>query len=131
MGRSYAHRDMAVRVLVVDDHAPFRRAARAVVSEVPGFELVGEVADGETSIEAAETLRPDLVLMDISLPGISGVEATRRIRATLPSAVVLLLSTRDALEFVGEAASCGAAAYLPKSLLSPAHLSELWYAASR
>jgi DNA-binding NarL/FixJ family response regulator len=121
---------MAVRVLVVDDHEPFRRAARAVIREAAGFELVGEVADGEASIDAAKTLRPDLVLMDISLPGISGLEATRLIRANVPSAVVLLLSTRDALEFVSEAANSGAAAYLPKSLLSPRHLAELWSAAT-
>ena len=126
---SYPHRDMPVRVLVVDDHEPFRRAARAVVQEAPGFELVGEAADGEASIAAVQRLRPDLVLMDVSLPGISGVEATRRIRASAPSTVVLLLSTRDALELVSEAASCGAAAYLPKSLLSPEHLGELWSAA--
>ncbi len=122
---------MAVRVLVVDDHEPFRRAARAVVRETAGFELVGEVADGEASIEAVKTMRPDLVLMDVTLPGIGGLEATRLIRAALPSVVVLLLSTRDALEFVGEAAASGAAAYLPKSMLSPEHLAELWSAATR
>ena len=121
---------MAVRVLVVDDHEPFRRAARAVIEETKGFELAGEAGDGEASIAAAESLRPDIVLMDINLPGMSGLEATRLIRAALPATVVLLLSARESLEYAAEAVDCGAAAYLPKSVLSPEHLVELWAAAS-
>jgi DNA-binding NarL/FixJ family response regulator len=121
---------VAVRVLIVDDLEPFRRAARAVVEATADFEVAGEAADGEASVEAAELLRPDIVLMDVNLPGISGLEATRRIRATAPRIMVLLMSTRDAQEFAGKAAECGAAAYLPKSLLTPKQLMELWAAAS-
>lgn len=121
---------VAVRVLIVDDLEPFRRAARAVVEATVDFEVAGEAADGEASVEAAETLRPDIVLMDVNLPGMSGIEATRRIRAASPKITVLLMSTRDAQEFAGKAAECGAAAYLPKSLLTPEQLLELWAAAS-
>ncbi len=117
---------MTVRVLVVDDHEPFRRAARAVVAETAGFELVGEAVDGEASIDAAKLLQPDMVLMDVNLPGINGLDATRRIRALVPSTVVLLLSARDAHEFAWQASDCGAAGYLPKSLLSPAQLATIW-----
>jgi DNA-binding NarL/FixJ family response regulator len=117
---------MAVRVLIVDDHEAFRRAARAVIQETDGFELAGEAADGEASVDAARNLRPDLVLMDINLPGISGIEATRRILADFPRTTVLLLSTRDGFELADQAAECGAAAYLPKSRLSPEQLTEVW-----
>lgn len=120
---------MAVRVLVVDDHEPFRRAARAVIEETAGFELAGEAVDGEASVEAAESLRPDIVLMDVNLPGITGLEATRRIRAARPTTLVLLLSSRDAGEFAEQAAACGAAGYLQKSLLSPQQLTEVWASA--
>ena len=120
---------MAVRVLVVDDHEPFRRAARAVIEETAGFELAGEAADGEASIAAAKSLHPDIVLMDINLPGINGLDATRRILALVPSALILLVSARDSHEFARQASDCGAAGYLPKSLLSPAQLAEIWASA--
>jgi len=116
--------------LIVDDLEPFRRAARAVVEATADFEVVGEAADGEASVDAAQTLKPDIVLMDVNLPGMSGIEATRRIRAASSRVLVLLMSTRDAQEFAGKAAECGAAAYLPKSLLTPQQLLELWTAAS-
>ena len=67
-----------VSVLVVDDQAPFRLAARAVLRRTEGFELVGEAADGEEALARARELRPALVLMDINMPGMSGIEATRR-----------------------------------------------------
>ena len=117
---------MAVRVLIVDDHESFRSAAKAVVLGTDGFEVAGEAADGETSIEAADSLRPDIVLMDVNLPGISGIEATRQIRSVLPRVVVLLLSARDTNEFDRAAEDCGAAGYLAKAHLSPEQLSDLW-----
>src|SRR5262245_52150292 len=106
---------MAVRVLIVDDLDSFRSAARAVVQTTPGFEVAGEVTTGEESIDFAMALRPELVLMDVGLPGIGGAEATRQIRAGVPSAVVLLLSARDAADVGSLAADCGAAAYISKS----------------
>ena len=119
---------MPIRVLIVDDVEAFRRAARAVVHEAEGFEVAGEAATGEESVEAARILMPDLVLMDVNLPGISGIEASRRIREEFPRITVLLLSTRDFLEFVGPVAESGAAAYIPKSAFSPQRLVEVWNA---
>ena len=82
-----------IRVLVVDDQEPFRRAMAAVVDETHGFVVVGSVASGEESLQAASELRPDLVLMDVHLPGIDGVEASRRLTAAPGGPVVVLLST--------------------------------------
>jgi len=121
---------MGVRVLIVDDLASFRSAARAVVQSTPGFEVAGEVASGEESIDQARALRPQLILMDVSLPGIDGPEATRRIRADVPSAVVMLLSARDPDDVSAMAADCGAAAYLAKSTFSSESLARAWAVAS-
>src|SRR5438094_4689452 len=71
--------DETVRVLIVDDQAPFRNAARTVVGLTPGFAVVGEASSGEEAVELASRLDPDLVLMDINLPGINAIEAVRRI----------------------------------------------------
>ncbi len=110
---------MTVRVLIVDDQEPFRLAAAAVVAATPGFEVVAEVATGEDSVSAAAQLHPDLVLMDVVLPGIDGVTATRRIRAADPSVTVLLLSTYDSEDYGPQAGECGAAAFVPKGLFGP------------
>ena len=116
-----------VRVLLVDDQAAFLRAMIGVVRETPGFEVVGAAASGEESVRLAETLLPDLVLMDVNLPGIDGLEATRRLRAggDCPP-VVFLLSTHD--EDAGDrfAAESGAAAYVTKSSFGPDRLEGLW-----
>jgi DNA-binding NarL/FixJ family response regulator len=116
---------MPVRVLIVDDAEAFRRAAALVIQATAGFEVAGEAVDGEASVTAAADLRPDIVLMDVNLPGIDGIEATRRIRAALPETKVVLLSTRDDGEFAWQAAECGAVAYLPKAMLTPDRLAGL------
>jgi DNA-binding NarL/FixJ family response regulator len=117
---------MATRVLIVDDQEPFRLAARAVVEATDGFEVVGEVETGEASVEAAQELGPDLVLMDVNLPGIDGLEATRQILDRSDTVVVLLLSTYEADEYGPRAAEVGAAAYIPKSEFEPDRLAEAW-----
>jgi DNA-binding NarL/FixJ family response regulator len=121
---------MVVRVLVVDDQAPFRRAMRSVVEETDGFEVVGEVDSGEASLEAAATLAPDLVLMDVHLPGIDGLEATRRLAALPVPPVVLLLSTYDDDAGEGFVAESGAAGYVTKSAFGPDRLESAWSSAS-
>ncbi|HEX9376196.1 MAG TPA: response regulator transcription factor [Actinomycetota bacterium] len=122
---------MTVRVMIVDDQAPFRLAARMVVETTDGFDVVGEAETGEQSVELAHELDPDLVLMDVNLPGIDGPEATRKILETANHRVViLLLSTYEEAEYGPRAAECGAAAYIPKSSFSPERLAEAWAAAS-
>jgi DNA-binding NarL/FixJ family response regulator len=113
-------------VLIVDDLMPFRRVARAVIDASDGFEAVGEAGSGEEAVLAAGRLRPDLVLMDVNLPGIDGIEATRRIRSQsrTDAPVVLLLSTWDHDDGCG--AQCGAAEYIPKSRLDPDQLAVSW-----
>jgi DNA-binding NarL/FixJ family response regulator len=117
---------MPVRVLIVDDQEPFRLAARMVVEATEGFEVVGESETGEDSVERARALHPDLVLMDVNLPGINGLEATRRILAADGSVIVLLLSTYEEEEYAPRAAECGAAAYVPKAVFGPDRLEQAW-----
>ena len=118
-----------VRVLVVDDQEPFRRAMAAVVEATDGFVIVGTAASGEESIEVARELQPDLVLMDVNLPGIDGLEATRIDQCCSPERpVVVLLSTYDEDEFNRD--DCGAAAYVPKGVFGPDRLIQAWESAA-
>ena len=119
-----------VRVLVVDDQAPFRRAMAAVAEETDGFTVVGFAATGEEAVELAASLQPDLVLMDVNLPGIDGLEATRRVRSGANPPVVLLLSTYDESDAAGWAAESGADGYVTKSAFGPDRLSAAWLSAS-
>lgn len=115
-----------VSVMIVDDQVPFRAVARVVVDMAPGFEVVAELDSGEAAVDAALALRPGLVLMDINLGGMNGIEATRRIVSELPDTVVMLLSTYDADSLPSGAESCGAARYVHKEDLSPQVLREVW-----
>ena len=117
---------MTTRVLIVDDQEPFRAVAKDVVEAAGGFEVVGEAASGEESVELARALNPDLVLMDVNLPGIDGTEATKRILAGAGSAKVLLLSTYEEDEYVARARECGAVGYVPKSAFDPERLVDEW-----
>ena len=106
-------------------------AARLVVDATDGFEVVGEAETGEASVEMARELRPDLVLMDVNLPGINGLEATRQIiEGRGDAVVVLLLSTYEEDEYAPRAAECGAAAYIPKATFGPDRLEQAWAAAA-
>jgi DNA-binding NarL/FixJ family response regulator len=115
-----------VGVLIVDDQAPFRAVARTVVQLAAGFSVLGEAASGEEAVELAASLHPALVLMDINLPGINGIEATRRIVAADPDTVVIMLSTYRADDLPSDAADCGAARYVHKEDFGPAVLREIW-----
>jgi DNA-binding NarL/FixJ family response regulator len=117
---------VSVAVLVVDDQLPFRLAARAVLKRADGFELVGEAASGEEAVAKVAELRPELVLMDINMPGINGIEATRRIVANDPSVVIFLCSTYQLSDLPPDAATSGARAYVNKEELGPAVLADLW-----
>jgi DNA-binding NarL/FixJ family response regulator len=118
---------MTVRVLIVDDQEPFRLAARMVVEATDGFEVVGEAETGEASVEMARELSPDLVLMDVNLPGINGLDATRQILSDQADpVVVLLLSTYEEEEYAPRAAECGASAYIPKAVFGPDRLESAW-----
>ena len=121
---------MSVRVLIVDDQEPFRLAARMVVDVTDGFEVVGEAETGEDGVAMAADLAPDLVLMDVNLPGIDGLEATRRILASEDPPIVLLLSTYEEEEYAPRAAECGAASYIPKAVFGPDRLEAAWADAS-
>ena len=88
-----------VRVLIVDDQTPFREASKMVVEMTDGFEVVGEAENGEQAVEMAAELRPDLVLMDVQMPGIDGLEATRRIIASDDPPHVLVMSTHESGNF--------------------------------
>jgi DNA-binding NarL/FixJ family response regulator len=116
-----------VRVLVVDDQEPFRAAMRAVVDVTEGFVVVGSATTGEEALAAAAELSPDLVLMDVNLPGIDGIEATRRLTSTDPAPAVVLLSTYDEDAF--DLDGCGATAYVAKGAFGPDRLVASWEAA--
>lgn len=115
-----------VRVLIVDDQEPFRSASRMVVEMTPGFEVVGEAESGEDGVRQAEALRPDLVLMDVYLPGIDGLEATRRISSLDNPPRVLVMSTHESEDFAESAVAAGAIAFIPKSDFGMSELESAW-----
>jgi DNA-binding NarL/FixJ family response regulator len=105
---------VTIRVLVADDHPTFRRGLGALLTSLADVELVGEAVDGESAIELTASLRPDVVVMDLNMPGIGGVEATRRIVAAQPSVAVLALTMLDDDESVFAAMRAGARGYVVK-----------------
>ena len=112
--------------MVVDDQAPFRRAAQAVCAMTAGFDCIGDAESGEDAVTKADELDPDLILMDINLPGINGIEATRRITAAHPNATVVLLSTYNADDLPSDARTSGAVAYVHKEDFGPDVLEDVW-----
>ena len=115
-----------VGVVVVDDPSPFRRAVRAVLAAMPGFALLGEACSGEEAVVLAGSLEPDLVVMDIRMPGIGGVEATRRIAAARPGMLVMLVSGHRDQDLPADARRCGAAAYVHKEDFGRRVLEDVW-----
>ena len=103
-----------LEVLVVDDHPVVREGLRAMLNSDSGIEVVGEVGSGEEAVEMAVQLEPDVVLTDIRMPGMSGIEVTQRIKAALPGTAVIVLTMYDSEMYVVEALRAGAAGYLVK-----------------
>lgn len=115
-----------VGVLTVDDQASFRSAARALVGATPGFRTLAEASSAAEALAAAETVAPELVLMDLRMPGADGIDATRRLLARRPDAVVILVSAGTLEQLPPGWGTCGAAAVIAKQDLRPRTLVELW-----
>jgi DNA-binding NarL/FixJ family response regulator len=117
-----------VQVLVVDDQPPFRAAARAVIARVQGFEVAAEATSGEEAVELVDAIHPSVVLMDINMGAMDGLEATRLITTAHPETFVILVSTYTEADMPPAARTCGAMAYVNKDELSPRVLRRLWEA---
>jgi len=104
----------AIRILLADDHNIMRRGLRLLLERQPGFEVVAEAADGRQAVQAAEAAKPDIVVLDIAMPNMSGIEAAQRIRASLPLAAVIILSMHADEGYVLRALKVGAKGYLLK-----------------
>jgi DNA-binding NarL/FixJ family response regulator len=102
-----------LKILIVDDHPFVRKGISAIVDSE--FEVCGEAADGKEAVEKVLALRPDLVLMDVSMPGMSGIEATRQIRSLSPTTPIIILSMHDSRQIELEAKQAGAYAYFTKT----------------
>lgn len=105
-----------IRVLLVDDHALFREGLASILGAQPDFEIVGEAEDGLEAVVKAHALKPDLILMDITMPGCDGIEATRRIKHLLPETTIVMLTVHDEEEKLFEAICAGAQGYLLKNM---------------
>jgi len=106
----------AVRVLVVEDYAPFRRFVCSTLRRRPDLQIVGEVSDGSEAVHKAQQLQPDLILLDVGLPTLNGIEAARRIRALSPHSKILFVTQESSAEIVQEALRIGALGYVVKTL---------------
>jgi DNA-binding NarL/FixJ family response regulator len=111
-------------LLIVDDHAGFRSFARALLSS-EGFDVAGEAVDGESALEAVERLHPDVVLLDVQLPGMDGFEIAYRLAGTPNAPRVVLTSSREASDYGSRLAQSPATGFLPKTELSGAALAAL------
>jgi DNA-binding NarL/FixJ family response regulator len=106
---------LPVRILVVEDHSVVRRAICSLLSSDPALNVICQTADGEQAVQKAEELQPDLALLDISLPGISGIETARRIRHVSPKSQIIFLSQHDSPQVVRLALNMGGQGYVAKS----------------
>ncbi len=106
----------STRVLVVDDHALFRKGVTGLLRGAGGFTVVGEAQDGRDAVAKAQALRPDVVLMDVYMPGMDGLEAARRIKAALPSTMIVILTVSEEDQKLFEALKAGAHGYLLKNV---------------
>jgi DNA-binding NarL/FixJ family response regulator len=104
-----------LRILIADDHEVARRGIRALLESHPGWEVCGEAKDGRETVELADTLRPDLILLDIGMPNLNGLEAARQILAASPDVAILILTMHDSDQVVREVLRAGARGFLLKS----------------
>ena len=107
--------DRRVRVLIADDHPVIRGMVRSTLQQHPEFEVCGEAADGAQAVEEAKKLKPDVVVLNVSMPILNGFEAAREIRATLPKSAIVILSSHADETFVREAKEIGVRAYVAKT----------------
>jgi two-component system, NarL family, invasion response regulator UvrY len=117
-----------VRVVTVDDQPFFRDAAREVIDATPGFEAIGEASSGEEALGVVDEVAPELVLIDVRMAGMDGIETAERMRAAHPQVVVVLISIEDPADVPAEARTCGAVALVRKQDFKPRLLQELWVA---
>jgi DNA-binding NarL/FixJ family response regulator len=120
-----------IRVLVVDDQDAFRRVALDVIEATPGFEPVGAAASGEEALELVGEVSPELVLMDVRMPVMDGLETTRRLSAAHPETVIVLISIDDPAELPRAVGSCGATTLIRKQDFGPLALRRIWAAHGR
>jgi two-component system, NarL family, nitrate/nitrite response regulator NarL len=109
-------RDAPIRILVVDDHVVFRKGLISLLSDQPEFEVAGEATNGREAVSKARELMPDIILMDVSMPDMDGLQATRRITQEIPNARIVILSVSDTDESLFEAVKRGAQGYLLKNI---------------
>ena len=105
-----------IRVLIADDHAVVREGTRQILEQDEGLEVVAEASDGEQAVRLTGEHRPDVAIIDIAMPGVDGIEATKRIKALYPATAILILSAYDDDQFVFNLVEAGAAGYLLKSV---------------
>jgi two-component system nitrate/nitrite response regulator NarL len=107
--------DRKVRILIADDYPSIRAAVRSILSEDPRFEVCGEADDGAKAIEQAAKLKPDAVVLNVTMPVLNGFEAAREIRATLPDTAIIILSANADHQYIEEARKIGVRAYIAKT----------------
>jgi DNA-binding NarL/FixJ family response regulator len=105
----------SIRILIVEDHEPFRRFVCSTLEKRPELQIVGEVADGLEAVQKAGELQPDLILLDVGLPSLNGIEAARQIRTLSPKSKILFVSQESSADLVQEALALGAMGYVAKT----------------
>ena len=105
---------MSIQILIADDHGVIRAGLRALLGAEPDLEVVGEAADGQEALHSANALRPDVILLDLSMPGLSGIEITRRLTETMPELRVIILTVHEDEGLLRESIQAGAAGYIVK-----------------
>jgi two-component system invasion response regulator UvrY len=127
-GRTEDPAPESVGVVTVDDQPIFRGVAREVIEATPGFEAIGEASSGEDALRVVAELEPELVLLDVRMPGMNGIQTAERIKACHPRVVVVLISIEDRANTPAAAQTCGAAELVRKQDFGPHLLRSLWVA---